>query len=86
MCDRKDCARPGIWRVGFTFAALGHPGSKRGRAESGLVVCTEHKADTTIENAFGRAEILEVIRGVCRAGRLAEPDPDSLELTFEAVN
>lgn len=86
MCDRKACDRPGIWRVGFTFAALGHPGSSRAKAESGLTVCSECKIDTTIENTFGRAQILEVIRGVCRAGRLAEPDPDSLQLTFMAVN
>lgn len=86
MCDRNGCEKPGIWRVGFTFAALDHPGSTRARAESGIVVCTEHRAETTIENTFGRAQILEVIRGVCRARRLAQPDPDSLALTFEAVN
>lgn len=86
MCDRKDCDRPGIWRVGFTFAALGHPSSKRAKAESGLTVCSEHKAETTIENTFGRDQILEVVRGVCQAMRLAQPDPESLELTFEAVN
>lgn len=86
MCDRKGCEQAGIWRVGFTFAALNHPRAQRARAESGIRVCTEHKADTTIENTFGRAAILDVIRGICRAGRLAEPDPDSLELTFEAAN
>lgn len=86
MCDRKKCDQPGIWRVGFTFAALGHRESTRARAESGIMVCSEHRADTTIENTFGRAQLLDIIRGVCRANRLAAPDPDSLELTFEAVN
>lgn len=86
MCDRKGCQRPGIWRVGFTFVALGHPGSKRASAESGVTVCSEHRAETTIENTFGHAQLMETLTGACRAMRLAEPDPDSLELTFVAVN
>lgn len=86
MCDRKGCQRPGIWRIGFTFSALGHRGSTRASAESGITVCSEHREETTIENTFGHAQLMEALSGATRAMRLAAPDPDSLELTFVAVN
>ena len=83
MCDRKGCSAPGIWRVGFTFEAVG--GSSPVQAMTGVKVCRQHRDDAKVEDILTPDAIQGVQAGLAAIGR-APADPNSFKLVFERGN
>ena len=83
MCDRKDCDQPGLYRIGFTFQAVG--GSPPGRAMTGVKVCRQHRDEATFEGLFPPETVTKIQEGLSAIGK-APADPKSFKLVFERGN
>ncbi len=79
VCARKGCDKAGIWRIGFTFEAVG--GSPPAQAMSGVKVCQQHREEATFEGLF-TPEAVEGIQDGLRAIGRAPADPKSFKLVF----
>lgn len=79
MCDRKGCDKPGIWRIGFTFEAVG--GSPPAQGTTGVKVCQEHRDEATWEGLFTPDAIAGIQAGLAKIGK-APADPKSFKLVF----
>lgn len=83
LCDARECPNMATWRPGFRFWAKGAPHHDETAAEArlGLKCCDEHKAKLTVEDLVGDAGWQQIVDSFAARGK-AEPDRDSVELTF----
>jgi len=87
VCARTGCGKPGLWQPGLQLWAKGFPKSSHRPARGFLKIwlCSEHKAETTIDKLLpgdGKKRIEDSFR---QAG-VHVPAWDTAELVWQSLS